>query len=242
MKKFTVIVITIFILSACGQSEFDKYFDEGKDAFESDDYIAAKSSLESALEIEPGDKDAISLLNRVNYALDKKEKEKKRQEEKEKHEIEEKRKQKAEDNYLKSIDTSTIEGKAELKLYKILSDYNTPPEKTITEISYKDDNNTLEITIPGKENLTKNMTVEGFHETTYSIWRNLYRDKNFDEIETFIITIELPGQDNEGRNTEITAMRTLADRTDLDEVNWKAFNYNNVPLIATGYQLHPELQ
>jgi len=66
LKKILVLILGVFILSGCGQSEFDKNMDQGKEFLKSKQYDEAIESFNYALIDDPTNNDAKILLDKAN--------------------------------------------------------------------------------------------------------------------------------------------------------------------------------
>ena len=74
MKKqiILVIIILLFLLSACGQTKFDKSMRNGKDALQQGNYEESIKHFDTALIEKPTDEDAKLLMERARKELNKK--------------------------------------------------------------------------------------------------------------------------------------------------------------------------
>ncbi len=69
MKRITILLVIIFLLSACGQSKFNGYLRNGKDNLQQSKYEEAIKQFDLALIEAPSDKDVALLMDRAKKSL-----------------------------------------------------------------------------------------------------------------------------------------------------------------------------
>ncbi len=147
----------------------------------------------------------------------------------------EKVEKKEETNILKKPET--LEEKAKQIAYEVFKSGGDTIDKTVKEVYFEDDDNSLTIIVEGKDGWSDISIGQGFYEDSTTLYRELSKDDKIDEL---WITIVFPMKDTNGKISDEEVMGTWMSRETMNKIDWKTFNYQKILDVVDGKTIYPQ--
>ncbi|MDC4187117.1 hypothetical protein MK904_13680 [Loigolactobacillus coryniformis] len=106
--------------------------------------------------------------------------------------------------------------------------------------SFLGQNDTVQITLKGKENLTNKMTVKGMYIDISNVWKALQKT-DLSHMSNIGISVKYPLQDQAGNSTSSFVIKSNISPDKINAINPDTFLFENVPTYADTWWQHTAL-
>lgn len=106
--------------------------------------------------------------------------------------------------------------------------------------SFIGQDDTVQITLKGKENLTDKMTVKGMYIDISNVWKAL-RKTDLSHMSNIGVSVKYPLQDQAGNSTSSYVIKSDISPDKINAINPDNFLFKNVPTYADNWWQHSAL-
>lgn len=107
--------------------------------------------------------------------------------------------------------------------------------------SYTDTDSTVQITLNGRELLTKKQTEKGMLMDISDVWKAIKKNTDYSKFSNIGVSVKYPLVDESGKSEPEFVIKSDMTGTKLELLNTDSFDWNNVPTFATSWWQSPAL-